>query len=239
MNWFVSFLLLISFFGPLPSSMSQNTFNGSMYGLLGRPISGMKNSLFEDRSIPGFGAGFNILANPKGRDRFSPIHLGIEFNYIYLGKEKIEKSYSLPQLKTNYNFFGIGPIFRYLTVDREEGFVPFLDAGFGWKILSTTTQIDNTFADTIFNEEDLTSLLTTEFGGLGLNFGIGFFNKNLPQENSLNSGSFYMKLMYQYGDALNFVKKGSIAVDSSGNFSYQTGRTKTSMILLQIGLAIH
>lgn len=222
----------------LPSK-AQGIFHGGLFGTVGMPTAEMKSSLFEKKSFPGLGGGANVLVNPNGRGRFSPVHLGVEFNYIYLGKEKIDASPVYPPLKTNYNFVTVGPVVRYFPFEKEEGFTPFFDGGFGWKILSTTTQFDDTLLDTIINGEEAVQLMSTKFGGMGLNLGMGFFNRQLPKEGEPNSASFYMKILYQYGDTINFVKRGTIKVDHFGNFSYQTGRTKTSIIVLQIGLALH
>lgn len=232
--------IILACFLVIPSpSKAQGIFHGGMYGTMGMPTAEMKRSIFGEKNFPGLGGGFNVLVNPKGRGLFSPVHLGAEFNYIYLGKEKIDASPTYPPLKTNYNFVTVGPIIRYFPFEKEEGFTPFFDGGFGWKILSTSTQFDDTLLETIINGEEAVQLMSTKFGGIGLNLGVGFFNRQLPKEGEPNTASFYMKILYQYGDTINFVERGSIKVDNLGNFSYQTGRTKTSMIILQIGLALH
>lgn len=238
MNRFSFLTTLAAIFVFQDPTFAQKVFHGAIYGNLGMPIGEMKEAIFEDRSFPGVGGGINVLINPRGKESLTPVNFGLEFNYLYLGKEKIDASPSYPPLKTNFNFVTIGPLIRFFPTQKSEGFTPFLDGGFGWKIMSTSTQINQTLLETLINGEEAVQVMSTKYGGMGLNLGIGFFNRKLTPEDGRNSSSFYMKILYQYGDTVNFVERGSIKIDSSGRFTHQTGRTKSSLILLQVGFSL-
>lgn len=233
-------ILLIVFVSILHFSFSQTTdkFQFGLYGNIGFPVGEFRENVSNSFGGTGWGAGMNFFLNPKKGGAYSPVFIGIEGNYMNLGTDKTPESTFLPQLKTTYNYFNIGPVFRLFLSDREEGFVPFLDGFVGMKVLNSRTQVDNSIIDTLLDEEYLESLLSTNYEGLGYGVGLGFYKRKIKEESANGTMSFYMRLMYQYGDRINYVKRGSVEVDNDGAITYETGKTETSLLLLQIGLLI-
>lgn len=226
------FLILLS--SPTVAQFTEKA-QVSFYGDLGAPIGEFRQTI--QNSIGGNGVGFgtNILINPKKEASYSPVLLGIEANYLHLGTEKTPESATLPQLKTTYSYFSVGPVVRALLSQREEGIIPFLDGFVGMKILNTKTRIDNTLLDTLLDREYLAKLLTTNHESLGYGIGIGFFNRRILNSGETTDNSFYLKLTYAYGDRLTYVKRGSIEVDQEGLISYRKGKTQTGIVSLQFG----
>lgn len=214
-------------------------FQFGFYGNVGFPTEEFRESVSNSLGGTGWGLGMNVFLNPKKAGYYSPVLIGIEGNFMNLGRDKTPATPFLPQLKTSFNYFNIGPTIRVLLSDREKGFVPFLDGFVGMKVLNTNTKIDNSLFDTVLNEEYLESLLSTNYEGFGYGIGVGFYKRKIKLETYDGRAGFFMKLMYQYGDRVNYVKRGSVKVDSDGLITYETGRTQTSFLLLQFGFLFH
>ncbi len=225
-------------FSKFSLSQSLEKFHYGLHGNIGFPVGEFAESISNSIGGTGWGVGMNFLLNPKKNNLYSPVMIGIEGNYMYLGRDKIPESFYLPPLKTSFNYFNVGPLMRVFLNDREEGIVPFLDGFVGMKVLNTRTQVDNTLLDTILDEENLESLLSTNFEGLGYGLGFGFYKRGSIDNVDQGQASFYMRLMYQFGDRINYVKRGSIEVDREGFITYETGRTQTSILSLQFGILI-
>ncbi len=142
-------------------------------------------------------------------------------------------------MKTTFNYYNVGPVTRVSLIEKEEGFIPFLDGFIGMKVLNTNTQVDNSLLDTILDQEDIESLLSTNYKCLGYGIGLGFYNRKFNDQAENGQASFYLRLMYQYGDRINYVKRGSIKVDNKGVITYQNDKTQTGIISLQVGLLIY
>ncbi|MBC6368648.1 hypothetical protein [Algoriphagus sp. AK58] len=207
-----------------------------LYGNIGFPVGEFSQTVSNSMGGTGWGTGINFLFNPKKGREFSPVLIGIEGNYLHLGTEKTPESQFLPRLKTTFNYFNVGPIIRAMLSNKEEGIIPFVDGFVGLKVLNTKTKIDNSLLDTLLDQEYLESLLSTNYEGLGYGLGIGFFSRKIKNEPFDTSASFYLKLQYQYGDRINYVKRGSVEVDREGFITYETGKTPTSLLSLQLGI---
>jgi hypothetical protein len=209
-----------------------------IYGNIGLPVGEFRQNVNNELGGTTWGLGMNGLINPKRDGSFAPVLIGLEGNYLHLGTEKTPESSSLPQLKTTYNYFTIGPLVRGLLSQKEEGIIPFVDGFVGLKVLNSRTTIDNSFVDTLLDQEYEGQLLSTNYEGLGYGIGVGFFNRKYDGDGTKQSGSFYLKINYGYGDRISNVKKGSIQVDSDGVITYQNGKTQTGMVTLQLGYMI-
>ncbi|HSF55731.1 MAG TPA: outer membrane beta-barrel protein [Algoriphagus sp.] len=219
-------------------SFAQGPLNVQVgfHGNIGFPVGEFRENFNNSLGGTGWGAGMTMLFNPKMGRAYSPVIVGFEGNYMNLGTDKTRETKYLPQLKTTFNYFNIGPLVRVFLSNRKVGFTPFIDGFIGMKILNTNTKIDNTIFDTINNEESLESLLSTNYESLGYGVGLGFYNRKIRNENE-SEHSFFLRLMYQNGDRIPYVKRGSIQVDSDeGYITYQTGRTETAMVSLQLGI---
>lgn len=231
---------LLVFLISLSSAWAQtgDKVHFGVHGSIGLPVGEFKETVNNSFGGTGWGGGLNLLINPKKGGVYSPVLIGIESNYMNLGTDKTPETAYLPQLKTSFNYFNVGPMIRAMLSSKEEGIIPFIDGFVGMKILNTKTKIDNNLIDTLLDQEYVESLLSTNYEGLGYGVGLGFFNRKLKADEMQVAGSFYMKVMYQYGDRVNYVKRGSIEIDQEGFITYDTGRTQTSMIMLQVGFLI-
>lgn len=233
----VRLIILLFFLFNVPANgQNWDIFHMGLYGNLGFPVGEFRETVQNSMGGTAVGTGINFLFKPTKSEFLSPVMIGVEFNYLHLGTDKTPESFYLPQLKTTYNYYNVGPLIRLFLNDKPDGFKPFLDGFIGMKILNTKTKIDNSLFDTLIDEEYLEKLLSTNNEGLGFGVGLGFFKSKIKEEFDQGSLSFYMKLMYQYGDRITHVKKGSIEVDKDGLISYQTGHSQTSLISLQFGI---
>lgn len=231
---FIAFLL----FSQISFAQTAEKFQVGLHGNIGFPVGEFRENVSNSFGGTGWGAGMNFLINPKKGGTYSPVYIGIEGNYMNLGRDKTPESTFLPQLKTTFNYFNVGPLFRLFLSDKEEGFVPFLDGFVGMKVLSSRTQVDNSILDTVLDQEYLESLLSTNYEGLGYGVGVGFYKRKIKEDSDNGNVSFYMRLLYQYGDRINYVKRGSVEVDSEGAITYETGKTETSILSIQFGFLI-
>lgn len=233
----LSLFFLLLFWNVSLSQVAEK-FQFGLHGNIGFPVGEFRETVSNSLGGTGWGVGMNFFLNPKKGGAYSPVFIGIEGNYMHLGTDKTDETTFLPQLKTTFNYFNVGPVIRVFLSEREEGFVPFLDGFFGMKVLHTRTSIDNSLLDTLLDQEYLESLLSTNYEGLGYGLGLGFYKRKIHEEASGGRAAFYLRLMYQYGDRINYVKRGSIDVDREGIITYQTGKTETSILSLQIGLLL-
>lgn len=233
-------ILLIAFFSVILFSFGQssNKFQFGLYGNIGLPMGEFRETVDNSFGGTGWGGGMNFFLNPKKGGIYSPVFVGIELNYMNLGTDKTPETRFLPKLKTTFNYYNIGPVIRVFLVEKEEGFIPFLDGFIGMKVLNANTQVDNSLLDTILDQEELESLLWKNYEGLGYGVGFGFYNRKFNEKLKTNQGSFYLRVMYQYGDRINFVERGSIKVDNEGLITYQTDRTQTGILSLHLGLLV-
>lgn len=211
----------------------------SFYANGGLPVGEFRQAIKNSLVGTGWGLGTNVLVNPKRAGDFAPVLIGLEGNYLHLGTEKTPESATLPQLKTTYSYFSVGPVVRALLSRREEGIIPFLDGFVGMKILNTKTRIDNTLMDTLLDREYLGKLLATNYENLGYGIGLGFFDRRILSSGEPTGNSFYLKLNYSYGDRLTHVKRGSIEVDQEGLISYKKGKSQTGIVSLQFGWMLY
>lgn len=216
-------------------AQGPNYVQVGFHGNIGFPVGEFRETFNNSLGGTGWGAGMTMLFNPKMGRAYSPVIIGFEGNYMNLGTDKTRETKYLPKLKTTFNYFNIGPLIRVFMSNRKEGFTPFIDGFIGMKVLNTNTKIDNTVFDTINNEEYLESLLSTNYESLGYGVGLGFYNRKIRAGNE-SGHSFSLRLMYQNGDRITHVKRGSIQVDPDGFITYQNGKTETSILSLQLGI---
>lgn len=215
---------------------AQDTFNFALYGHLAIPSKEFKEAV--DNSVGGTGVGFgtNVLINPKGKKGYSHAFFGVDFAYNTFGRDKQEATTNAPPYKTGFNHYAISGISRVFLTDKAEGFTPFIDGMLGLKIFNTRTKIDKDLLGTIVNAQPEV-IHTTNDTGLGYGLGIGFYSRHIKSEDSSGHGSFSMRVMYLWGDKTSYVKRGSLQVDN-GYVTYDTGYTKTNMIMIQFGIVI-
>ena len=233
----IAFLFFLISISAVRAQTGDNAHFG-IHGNIGLPVGEFRETVNNSFGGTGWGGGLNLLINPKKGGIYSPVLIGFESNYMNLGTDKTPESVYLPQLKTSFNYFNVGPMIRAMLSNKEEGIIPFIDGFIGMKILNTKTKIDNDLVDTLLDQEYVESLLSTNYEGIGYGVGLGFFKRKLKSDAMQATGSFFMKITYQYGDRVNYVKRGSIEVDQEGFITYDTGRTQTSMVMVQAGFLI-
>ncbi|WP_157359647.1 hypothetical protein [Algoriphagus mannitolivorans] len=206
-------------------------------GNLAFPIGEFRNTVNNSFGGTGFGSGFHFLLNPK-KGLYSPVYLGVDFNYLNFGNEKIPESKFYPPLKTTFNFLTLGPMFRVFLKEKEAGLIPFIDGMFGMKIMNTKTRVDNSFLATIIDQEVKGTILGTNYEGFVSGIGVGFFSKKQKKEADDLAASFFFKLMIQHGDKTKYIKRNSIEINSDGDILYQNARSPISLINLQFGILV-
>jgi opacity protein-like surface antigen len=226
------------------SAIAQQTTNPvhfAGYANVSVPSSDFKKAVDNDTGGVGAGFGFNVLANPYGKKKSSPVLIGIDFNYLTFGRDKIEANGNVPPYKTSYNYYTIAGIGRYI-IPNASGFTPFIDGMLGMKIYNTRTKIDKDAFQTVINKDQEEVINSKNDTGLTYGVGVGFFNRKLKTNESgdgvtTNNVSFSLRLMYLWGDEISYVKRGTVVIDN-GFVTYDTGYTKTNMILIQLGFYV-
>jgi hypothetical protein len=237
---FVIFVLVTGIIS-VHAQENTNPVHFAGYANVTIPSADFKKAIDNDTGGVGVGFGFNVLANPYGKKRSSPVLLGIDFNYLTFGRDKIEASGNVPPYKTSYNYYTIGGIGRYI-IPKSRGFTPFIDAMLGMKIYNTRTKIDKDALQTVIDKQQEEVINSNNDTGLTYGVGVGFFNRKFKTNESgealtTNNASFSLRLMYLWGDEIGYVKRGTVVVEN-GFVSYETGYTKTNMILIQLGFYV-
>lgn len=189
----------------------------------------------------------------SGAYRFdkTPFSLGAEFAFHNYGIDSREERFSttIPDLKVvvdnSYNQMAL------LLTARAEPFVagsvrPYLEAVWGTNYFYTETSIHNRFStddEPIARDTNIDDWAMTWGGGAGIQFkihettsevfnGIGEDLKTVPTQVFLTFGTRYM-----FGNEAVYLKKGSVRVNN-GSVTYATSRSKTDMILFQVGVSV-
>jgi hypothetical protein len=210
-------------------------FTVSIYGNVGVPSPEFKKAVNNSSGGAAIGFGGNILFNTGGKKKLSPVAFGIDLSYQYFGRDKIEATSSLPPYKTSYNLWNLSGVSRVILSKRAKGFVPFVDGMLGLKIFTTRTKVDKSaLASVLGDEEELIGV--KNYNGLGYGVGMGWYTRK-PQDEEEKT-SFSLRVMYLWGDRIEYVKRGSVQVDN-GNVTFETGYTYTNTILIQLGFTAH
>ncbi len=169
----------------------------------------------------------------------TPIMVGADIGYLKYGTEKRREplSESIPdvtvEVRTTNNIFMLHGFAR---VQQQEGPVrPYVEGLWGFKYLFTRTSIK----DELFDE---TIAASTNFSDLAGSWGIGTGvdirlwegqKRGSPYDVNLNLSAKYL-----WGSKAEYLKKGSIIRYPDGSISYDVLRSKTDMLLPQIGIRV-
>lgn len=195
----------------------------------------------------GFGISSGILLNPFGKSKPSPFLVGADFSYISYGVDKVAENSDHPPLKTAFNVYTVSGSVRALLTQRS-GFAPFIDGLLGVQTFNTRTKIDKTLLQTVINDDQPEVLNTTNDTGLNYGLGVGFFIRNAGKTSNYAidaptpwqiRGSFSVRLLYYWGDEIKYVKRNSVTVTSDNFLTFETGRTRTDMLVLQVGFTLY
>jgi hypothetical protein len=211
-----------------------------IYASVGVPSTQFKSAIDNGTGL-GAGLNFNVLASPYGRKKYSPVLLGIDFNYLYLGRDKAAETTTAPPYKTNYSYYTIAAATRIL-LRKNEGITPFIDGIVGMKIYHTKTKIDKDAFQTVLADEQPEVIHGNSDTGLAYGAGVGIYNRRFchNEQGAITTGrpSFSLRAMYLLGDEIEYVKRGTLVVETDGTVTYDTGHTNTNMFLIQLGVYI-
>lgn len=219
-------------------SQDHETYQVSLLANVAIPSAELKEAVDNPIGGTAVGLGFNALFNPKGKKGYSPVFIGADFSYVTFGRDKQPSTPTAPPYKTSFNYYGISGQSRFFLSNKQVGFVPFVDGLLGVKIFNTRTKIDKNVINIIVNDDEPEVINTTNDAGLGYALGAGFYTRKALNENGNRDVSFTLRAMYHWGDQTSYVKRGSLAVNN-GTVSYETGYTKTNMIMIQLGIILN
>lgn len=198
----------------LPSGDFKNAYNNKMGGV-------------------GIAGNIGFLLNPLGLGRnkqYSPILLGIDLGWNYLGRSKFEYN-GHPYLKTEFWTGNYGLLVRLDPVTGSR-FRPFADGFAGWGRYWANTKEDKTFGQSLIDDNQyLVNKYHDDNFTTGL--GAGFFIKAKDSDEP----SLTFRVMYYFNGDYRAVQRNSITV--SGNYlSYQVKNTNANMFLVQVGVSL-
>lgn len=178
----------------------------------------------------GFSTGFGV--DPYGERRESPLLIGFDFNYHSFGRDQTTDPITNVQYKTSFNHYFVGSLLRVYPV-RSETIVPFLEGTAGLAILNAKIKTDE------LDESGESTLIDSENDeGFGFSLGLGFHGNGSTGDSESIHTSFYLRLLYSWGDRLRYVKRNSVSVVDDV-LNYETGYTSTNLLQLQIGCIFH
>lgn len=221
----------------LACAQEFESYQVSLFGNIGIPSAELKEAVDNPIGGTAVGLGFNALFNPKGKKSYSPVFVGADFSYVTFGRDKQPATSTSPPYKTSFNYYGISGLTRLFLSSRPEGFVPFIDGQLGAQIFNTRTKIDKNVVNLILNDDQPEVINTTNDAGLNYGVGIGFYSRKTVNENGGYDPSFTLRVLYHWGDRTNYVKRGSLEVDN-GTVTYESGYTRTNMIMIQLGVLL-
>ena len=204
----------------------------------GIPGPGLRSAVDNDLGGLGVGPGLNVLINPFGKRKASPVYIGLDAQYLYFGRDKVSETANAPPYKTSFNYYSVDGVARIFPMQRN-GFNIFFDGMLGLKIMNARTKIDKNAIQTIIADEQDEVIGNVTDSGLGYGVGVGFFSKRYGDTEDGNRGlpSFSLRLVYSWGDKVAYVKRGSLQVDN-GFVTYERGWARTDMIQIQAGVYI-
>lgn len=216
-----------------------NTVPGYFYlGLeAGIPGSQLKQNLQSDFGAltPAFSAGFGL--NPFGRERESPLLLGIDFSFHTFGRDKTTDPFTDIRYKTSYNKFFIGPVARlYLPIRGK--LAVFTEGMAGAHVMNSRIKVDQTIFDN--NEEEI--LIDSENDtSLGYGFGVGLHTRkqdsgkfDLPEAHA----SLFFRVSYLTGDRSRHIERDSVNIIDDV-LTYRTAYSPMGLLQVTVGLILY
>lgn len=202
-----------------------------LFGLVtGFPDAQFKKAM--DSNFGGSSLGFtsSFGFNPYGSRRESPLLMGLDFTYHSFGRDQTTDPITSVLYKSSFNHYFVGPLFRLYPI-RKDKLIPFLEATAGLSILSTRIKTDELAEETYV-------LDSKNDKGFGYSMGIGFHTNRVKEDLDQLRTSFFMKLLYSWGDRSSYVKRNSVSVVDDF-LSYDTGYTSTNMLQVQVGVLFY
>lgn len=204
---------------------------------------GFPQSEFGD-NVENNGYGLNVDFNYQFPQ--SPVAIGLNGGFLIYGRETRREPFSLtiPDVTVEVTRSNnIVPIQLYLRIGPSSGPVlPYMEGLVGLNYLFTET----TIKDEDGVDEDIASSKNLEDVSFGYGVGGGFmfrvYQKQKQQsrsndENKVSSVYIHLGFRYMKGGEAEYLTKGSITIDN-GNVNYDVRKSKTDMVLAQIGVTV-
>ncbi len=229
-------ILMISFWaitchGQQEDSIKFTTVNFYAGGQVAIPSAEFRKVIKNSTGNLGYGLYAGFLMSPLGKNKPSPILVGIDFGFFTYGNEKQKGVGNTPTLKTTHNVFTWNAAGRLKPIRHQGKVTPFVDGLIGLKLFNSKTKIDKDLTNLVFNDNQNEVINNVNDTGLNYGLGVGFYTN--PQKT--NAAGFQLRLLYLWGDEVKYVVRNSVVVNQNGNVTFDTARANTSMVIIQIG----
>ena len=223
-------LLLLTLLLIAPAALAQSTIpRVSANFILGIPV-----GEFDD-NINNIGFGLNV----SGGVGFAalPFMIGADLGYMIYGFERRSEPFSttIPDVTVDVettNNIVLGHLFFRLQ-PQQGPFQPYLEGLFGFKYLFTRTSIKN-----FSNGDDVAS--STNFDDYASSYGVGAGFDILISSNQRENGrrlniAIHAGVRYLLGSNAEYLERGSISRLNDGTVSFDVSRSRTDLVLPQLG----
>ncbi|MEQ8525078.1 hypothetical protein [Gracilimonas sp.] len=195
--------------------------------------------------------GFGVNLNAFYRFKNTPLSTGLDFNFMNFGVDSREEpiSSNIPDLRVRVeNSYNLFQLFVKGKIQPPSGFLrPYAEGLFGFNYFFTETTIserNNSSSDPIASDTNFDDAALAWGGGAGVMIRIADNRNKEPKisedgNEMISSKTTYINLGIRYlsGKEAEYLKEGSIQVNN-GRVTYETFRSKTDMIIFQLGLGI-
>ncbi len=219
-------------YGQESDSLKFSYINFYLTSQLAVPSKEFREVINNDFGNAGVGIGTGLVFSPLLENRSSPFLIGLDFGYFTYGQEKTAATTTAPPLKTTHNVFTWNAIGRLRPKYEQGSITPFIDGLLGLKLYNTKTKINKDIVDFIFNDDQREVINNVKDTGVNYGLGVGFYTN--PKRRS-NPG-FTLRVLYLWGDEVNYVVRNSVALDPDGFVTFDTDRANTSMLIIQLGI---
>jgi len=207
-------------------------YYGYFLGGVSSPGSAFRDVYKNHMGGVGLTGSFGGVLNPLGLGRhpqYSPVLIGVDLNWNYLGRDKIEYN-GQPFLKTEFWTGNYGVIVRIDPVDQRR-FKPFIDGFAGWGRYWANTKEDKSFGQSLIDDN---KYLVDKYHDDNFTTGIGA--GFLIKAKDVDQPSFTMRVMYYINGEYTAVQRNSIYV--SGNYlNYTIKSVNANMFVIQAGVS--
>jgi len=213
-------------------SLKFSYINFYLTGQMAIPSKEFREVINNDFGNLGVGLGTGLVFSPLLENKSSPFLIGLDFGYFTYGQEKTTATSTAPALKTTHNVFTWNAIGRLRPKYERGSVTPFLDGLVGLKLYNTKTKINKDLIDFIFNDDQREVINNVKDTGVNYGLGAGFYTN--PKKRS--HPGFTLRILYLWGDEVNYVVRNSVKLDPDGFVTFDTDRASTSMLIIQLGI---
>lgn len=180
----------------------------------------------------GLNVGCGFLINPfvLGRAQsFSPVLVGMDFNFNYLGRDKYTFSNAAP-IKREYWIGNFGALVRLDPMNDQSQHVRFFADGFaGWGRYWANTKIDKNLLETVIDDQQY---LTGMYNDNNFTWGVGgglLFGK-------AGNSKFMLRAMYYFNGEYTVIDRNTMQI-SNNTLTYKVKNVNANMFTVQMGVS--